>query len=1125
MARSRPPYETEIAGPFVLWTSGIYNMQSSAWQWLSMEGIVPVNWTMSNHQAPEPLVDGSHCLSVMPTTNGTGLDFDASPCNQGKYFVCEKKASQFFTKDTAFQCECPGVRQHGSHCEDPSRGETELTVSTGDKEIHLSCPPGTALSVEYVFYGYSVGRTFENVANDDSECFIDTALYYVKLWCNGRAECKFMLDDEIPNPCFPLKRKNVEIRWSCRPQNQTAMTMTSSTMSSGQSMTVSTPNIVSSIEPTVEGITASTVEPTVENMAPSTDPTVENMTASTTEPTVENTTASTIELAVENITMSTIEPTVENITVPTIDISVSTMEIILPSDSVPVITESASTPSDTTTTLSLLMTEGPVDVIYCNMTEVMGLLWPRWQGGQVITMPCPKGKMGEAVWYCDDRGHYVPEGEPDMTRCMGQWTEALMMQISTDVFDPWEVLEDLRKLLEKEFFAAGDIMFAVAVVEKCNEKSLLASKESTFVEKMETIEANLNISNSLLGPNCLAQWKGIPTINRTKCAVQLMENLEKAIGLFQYVYLNKFFSNSPQIVLDAMELPMEHPEMVTARFPSRHSDFINGVAAELNITGVVDYTTVNGGNQEIDLIEITEKPSRVVTNSSRMHRPRVVFILYNNIQSLITDDTKGNTSIISNSPVLTATLAHNGIIGNSYRKQIHYTMRWNKVEWKENGSGCVFWENRTESGVWSGEGCALVSTNSTHATCTCDHLTNFAILMDVYGSAEEISPPDRLALDIVTYLGCIVSIICLTMAIIVFSIFRELWCPRNTIHRNLCINLCLGEILFIAGVERTENRVVCGIIAGSLHYCFLAAFAWMCLEGIEIYQMVVRVIRSRETNVLWYYLAGYGIPLMLVAISASVLPQGYGTETRCWLSTERGLIWAFAGPVAVITMANMVVLGICIRVLYNNGKRTNKHGETVVKKLGVAVRGALVLLCLLGLTWVVGFVYLGRSTIVFAYIFSILNSAQGLFIFVFQCATNDKVLQQIRRWARRSELCRQFIRKKLSNTAPTSSLARARNSNPSVAGRHLTHSSDQNIESTRQVIVPGIGRESRRFSDVPLETTDSELSEKSSGLENENKRRSVSAISAISMISVGTCNDSSPFYISRVGTDDIYVEI
>ena len=48
---------------------------------------------------------------------------------------------------------------------------------------------------------------------------------------------------------------------------------------------------------------------------------------------------------------------------------------------------------------------------------------------------------------------------------------------------------------------------------------------------------------------------------------------------------------------------------------------------------------------------------------------------------------------------------------------------------EENVTGpvCVFWD--LEAHAWSDAGCRLLSTNQTHSSCACDHLTNFALLM------------------------------------------------------------------------------------------------------------------------------------------------------------------------------------------------------------------------------------------------------------------------------------------------------------------------------------------------------------------------------------------------------------
>ena len=54
------------------------------------------------------------------------------------------------------------------------------------------------------------------------------------------------------------------------------------------------------------------------------------------------------------------------------------------------------------------------------------------------------------------------------------------------------------------------------------------------------------------------------------------------------------------------------------------------------------------------------------------------------------------------------------------------------------------------------------------------------------------------------------------------------------------------------------EQVLCSVVAGVLHYFFLASFAWMSLEGVQLYVMLVEVFEAERSRKLWYYLAGYG---------------------------------------------------------------------------------------------------------------------------------------------------------------------------------------------------------------------------------------------------------------------------
>ena len=67
-----------------------------------------------------------------------------------------------------------------------------------------------------------------------------------------------------------------------------------------------------------------------------------------------------------------------------------------------------------------------------------------------------------------------------------------------------------------------------------------------------------------------------------------------------------------------------------------------------------------------------------------------------------------------------------------------------------------------------------------------------------------------------------------------------------------------------------NQQVVCAVIAGLLHFLFLAAFCWMGAEALQTYVKLATTNRSSINMKSIYVLIGYGIPTIIVAISASI---------------------------------------------------------------------------------------------------------------------------------------------------------------------------------------------------------------------------------------------------------------
>ncbi|XP_038628597.1 adhesion G protein-coupled receptor E5 isoform X2 [Tachyglossus aculeatus] len=314
------------------------------------------------------------------------------------------------------------------------------------------------------------------------------------------------------------------------------------------------------------------------------------------------------------------------------------------------------------------------------------------------------------------------------------------------------------------------------------------------------------------------------------------------------------------------------------------------------------------------------------------------------------------------------------------------------IKWKQEVI-CAFWERDSDgSGHWATRGCEKTGSSDTSTTCTCTHLSSFAILMAQY-DIEDWS------LSVITQVGLAVSLVCLLLCILTFLLCRSLQGSRNTIHLHLCLCLFVGSTIFLAGTTNKTYEVglQCRLVAGLLHYFFLAAFCWMCLEGLELYFLVVQVFNAHGLRKRWLFLLGYGMPGLIVAISAAIYSEGYGRERYCWLSLERGFLWSFLGPVTVIIALNAIIFVITVWKLTQKFSDINPDMKKLKKARALTIT-AIAQLCVLGCTWVFGLFLFGPETQVLNYIFTILNCFQGFFLFLLHCLLNKKVREEYRRW-------------------------------------------------------------------------------------------------------------------------------
>jgi hypothetical protein len=329
---------------------------------------------------------------------------------------------------------------------------------------------------------------------------------------------------------------------------------------------------------------------------------------------------------------------------------------------------------------------------------------------------------------------------------------------------------------------------------------------------------------------------------------------------------------------------------------------------------------------------------------------------------------------------------------------------------------CVFWDFRSDNvslGGWSDKNITGGNSEgpSSNRICRSQHLTSFAVLVDVSGLTTTLNEREALAFSIVSYIGCAISLVCLIATVIFLLTLRKELITKlvNYVHLNLSISLICGLVVFVSGIQTgTSSRAACAVVAVLLHYFFLAAFSWMLCEGIVLYNSLVKVFGANQRKWIYVYTGlGWGIPIPFVVISLAArsglyrIPKSYDTASTlynelraCWLPHEEGVIAAFIVPMMAIIIINCVFIGMALHSLYKfkKGQAKRSDEDNANQQAGVALLKAFVILLpLLGFTWVIGLLAVSPYATVFAWIFLFLNAFQGVFIFFFHVVRNEKV--------------------------------------------------------------------------------------------------------------------------------------
>ncbi|XP_069970972.1 latrophilin-like protein LAT-2 [Penaeus vannamei] len=698
--------------------------------------------------------------------------------------------------------------------------------------------------------------------------------------------------------------------------------------------------------------------------------------------TTENTTT-------EITTTSTTDTTTANTTT---DITTTSTTDTTTANTTTQVSTTVSTTSTTTTTTP--KPPGP-----CPRTRPFPLaypdyIWKEEQPGTLASKNCPKTQNVTVYWQCKMNGKW--DGLPDLSACSTIDTAHWENEIANSNETAGDSLNNFVNMTESQELEPGDVTSTMDILESARERHIKDIQNMTETEALNATEvytsAVTKATNKVLKQPQV--WFGLPEEARANASTALQVGMEEAAVELAYLLVNESKTfETETVTINATRHSKIHYERDENRI-FYHKDraqtmvelpekFFEAVDDDLVAVSFTSYSTLHCVLGKSIICEPQDLSDDSFEVSDHFPLPEIV-----------------------NSPVMGLTIGNaSWNFSDGQGVKATFLDYFGSEIYNLSTATCVSWDVAKEQ--WSPEGCEMTLQTGAATECTCSHLTNLAVIVDVNGIIGK-SP----FLQWFTVVGCSVSLVCLVLAIVTlaFLLHRRRRNKTTTIiHLHLCCCLFVAEFILLVGLDRTEDEVGCGVVAGFLHYFLLATFCWMGVEGVNVYFLVVKVFLTARSPLRYYTVVGYTAPALVVAISAAVDSGGYGTEDYCWLSTESGLIWAFTGPALVILLVNFVMFGFGVRAYLTmntaghrggggGGGRGGKAEGTSKGESRRLLRGSVILSSVLGLTWILGYFMMfgGSAAYAMAVLFTVVNSLQGAILFVVMVLMNPAARTQLK---------------------------------------------------------------------------------------------------------------------------------
>jgi len=445
-------------------------------------------------------------------------------------------------------------------------------------------------------------------------------------------------------------------------------------------------------------------------------------------------------------------------------------------------------------------------VDHCSPRSERNLFWNWTRAGADAIQLCPQGSSGFARWTCDSNGEWE-SSSPNLGDCQSLWLNRMEDRLgkqsdSKDRQPISEIALELSGATETRPLYGGDFLIAAKIAQSLAHRTrqelyVMQSQEDKETLVAVLLQSVMKATSNLIDLDRNGAWRDLDYKQRSLSATSLMLALEdSAILLAETVNNEKRLTEMTNNILSSVRI-MRARGVTSQIFPE------------------ADTMISETGNSKVVV------PTQALLSNSVNGAIRLVFFFYDHLEEILSYDRQH----FVNSKVVGVVLSKGRYLDLEEDSAVKFTLKHLDTSSDVKNPSCAVW-SYSERRWKIDDTCNVLDTNSTHTSCSCKKIANYAIVSEREtefggsGTPKNITQENTENSNFTALVACAVALmVCLILAVIAVIVMKRCDFKSRFMHsflsgkESMCTK-AVGGIPACFHCKKSESQNSCGSTGG-----------------------------------------------------------------------------------------------------------------------------------------------------------------------------------------------------------------------------------------------------------------------------------------------------------------------